>query len=486
MFESAYRKTILILALAAALVVALIVLATQDDLRQRLGSDYYIVGLSIIGCVLLVLAGYVWDRSMVERLRALRDTAKSTPQDEEHVDDGDTDEIIGLARKIERMAKSLQKVEASYRGIVEDQVDLICRYRPDGRLTFANGAYARAFSSKRSDLMGGSIPFLDAGQIAADENLTKEYELTDESGATRCILWSQRPIRDDRGNLLEYQAVGHDITERKEAEAALLRAKEAAEAADQAKGEFLAVVSHEIRTPINGIIGFADILDDTDLNSEQREHVQMIRRSGLNLSKLISDILDLSKIEAGKIEIEHEPFGLHKCVDDICAIFSRTARNSGLKLDYYIDPAVPVIASGDETRLRQILNNLLGNALKFTERGQITLNLTCSKTSRPGDTARAVRLFFSVTDTGVGIEEGKLTELFRPFSQVDNSMHRRRSGTGLGLAISKRLCELMGGTISVESKLGEGSTFRFTLQMEYEEGDTNPPIAAPTPVEAPA
>lgn len=486
MLETAYRKTILILALATSLVVALLVLVSQDDLRERLGQDYYVVGLSIIGCILLVLAGYVWDRNMVERLRALRETAKATPQEDDYADEGDTDEIIGLARKIERMAKSLQKVEASYRGIVEDQVDLICRYRPDGRLTFVNGSYARAFDRKRSDLVGEIIPFLDAGQIASNENLRKEYDLADPDGKVRCFLWTQRPIRDDRGNLLEYQAVGHDITERKEAEAALLRAKEAAEAADRAKGEFLAVVSHEIRTPINGIIGFADILDGTELGPEQRDHVEMIRRSGLSLSKLISDILDLSKIEAGKIEIDHAPFGLHKCVEEICAIFSRTARNSGLKLEYFIDPSVPVIASGDETRLRQILNNLLGNALKFTEKGQITLNLTCSKSVRPGSSTRSVRLFFSVSDTGVGIEERKLPELFRPFSQVDSSLHRRRSGTGLGLAISKRLCELMGGTISVESKLGEGSTFRFTLQMEYEEGDTNHPIPVHDPAESPA
>jgi PAS domain S-box-containing protein len=479
MLESAHRKTILILTLAVALVCALIALIVQEDIHERLGSAFYIIGMSIAGCVLLVLAGYVWDHTMVERLRTLRETAHNVPRD---IDDDDPeatdhDEIIGLARKIERMAKSLQKVEASYRGIVEDQVDLICRYKPDGRLTFVNGSYARAFGRKRSELVGELIPFFDAGRISNRETQTSEQDLVLAEGRTVTISWTQRPIHDDRGTVLEYQAVGHDITERKLAEAALLRAKETAEAADQAKGHFLAVVSHEIRTPINGITGFADLLATTPLNEEQREHVTMISRSGHSLAKLINDILDLSKIEAGKIDIEHSPFALHKCITDVCAFFIQEARSKGVALNCVIAPDVPAIVQGDETRLRQILTNLLGNAVKFTERGKIETHVSCSKSLQPVNGLHTVRLFFSVVDTGVGIDSDKIDRLFQPFSQVDNSMLRRRNGTGLGLAISKRLCELMGGSISVESRKGEGSTFRFTLQMEYEKGDSQPPLA---------
>lgn len=478
MLNPAHRKTILILGLAVALVSALLALVLQDDLRERLGTSFYVVGMAIIACVLLVLAGYVWDRTMLERIRSLRDAAQGPQREPE--DDGsdlsDQDEIIGLARKIERMAKSLQKVEASYRGIVEDQVDLICRYRPDGRLTFVNGAYAWAFGRKRNELIGEAIPFSDAGQIATQEFQTKEREHTLADGRSVIISWTQRPIHDAHGTLLEYQSVGHDITERKQAEAALLRAKETAEAADQAKSHFLAVVSHEIRTPINGINGFADMLAGTSLTDEQREHVLMIRRSGHALSKLIHDILDLSKIEAGKVEIDHAPFALHKCLHDLCVFFTREARQKGVALHYEISSDVPSIVMGDETRLRQVLTNLLNNAIKFTERGAIDVRVSCSKSAQPINDLHPLRLFFSITDTGIGIDPDKVKQLFRPFSQVDGSRQRRRNGTGLGLAISKQLCELMGGSISVESRKGEGSTFHFTIQMEYQKGDTNPPI----------
>ncbi len=477
MFEAAYRKTLLILTLAIALVVALLGLVAEEDLREKLGPAFYVIGFAISGCVLLVLAGYVWDRALVKGLKTLRDTAQTAPQTSDSEpepvapEDGEHDEIIGLARKIERMAKSLQKVEASYRGIVEDQVDLICRYRADGKLTFVNGAYARAFGRKRIELVGQSFPLLDAGRIASEESCTHEGELPLADGRRAWMQWTQRAIKDANGVILEYQAVGHDITTRKEAEAALRRAKEAAEAADRAKSEFLAVVSHEIRTPINGVIGFADMLSASELTTEQREHVALISTSGHALAKLIGDILDLAKIESGRIEIERAPFSLHECIEDVCAFFALKARASGIKLEHAIEPGVPALVLGDEARLRQILTNLVGNAVKFTEHGQVTVALASAKGSATDRGRRAVRLFFTITDTGVGIAPAMIEKLFRPFSQVDSSPQRRRDGTGLGLVISKRLCELMGGSISVQSQLGEGSVFRFTLQVDSEPDD---------------
>jgi PAS domain S-box-containing protein len=476
MAENSKRKTFFILALALSLVVALIAVIADEELREKLGPTYYVIALAIIGSVLLVLAGYVWDRTLVQRLKTLRTTVPL--HDEDPDGESDHDEIIGLARNIERMAQALQKTEASYRGIVEDQVDLICRYKIDGKLTFVNSAYAQAFGRKRNELVGQYFPLFTPNAAVADEPYTFERELELADNRRSWLMWTQRPIKDDSGTTLEFQAVGHDITLRKEAEAALLHAKEAAEAADRAKSEFLAIVSHEIRTPINGVIGFAQILADSPLSPEQREHVAIIKSSGESLEKLIGDILDLSKIEANKIEIESAPFGLHKCVEDVIAFFQPRARAAALIVSANIDPDVPVIVNSDEARLRQILTNLIGNALKFTERGRVTVHVSCMR-GEPvslSDSRRSLRLFFAVADTGVGIPADKISKLFKPFSQVDSSSERRRSGTGLGLIISKRLCELMGGTISVDSKPGEGTTFRFSLLTDYEKGDTTLPF----------
>jgi PAS domain S-box-containing protein len=478
------RKTILIFCLVFALLASLAAIITQESLRAQLGQSYYLICLSLIGCILVIVAGYVWDRSLVEKIREIGTTARTKVEtvedapllssEPETAGEG-LDEVIGLARQIERMAQSLQKVEASYRAIVEDQLDLICRYRADGKLTFVNGAYARFFGKKRQELIGQrfalnelAMSSRDASETAAD-SVTFEHDLVSADGQRVTHVWTHRAIKDQEGNVIEYQAVGHDITVRKEAEAALMRAKEAAESADRAKSEFLAVVSHEIRTPINGVIGFTKLLRETPLSAEQLSFVEMIGSSGLTLEALISDILDMSKIEAGKIEIDHAPFALRRTVEEVVAFFTPKARAAGLAIEAKIDEDVPTVVNGDPNRLRQILVNLVGNAIKFTERGKISVSLSCGRAGAvEGTTRREVRLFFAVSDTGIGIPADKISLLFRPFSQVDTSATRRRGGTGLGLVISKRLCELMGGAISVESEPGRGSTFRFTVKADYE------------------
>jgi PAS domain S-box-containing protein len=468
------RKTTFVLVLAFALIMAWVLIITDEQVREHLGGTLYIIGFAITGCMLLILAGYVWDQTLAKSLKSLHDTTDSVKIEDSPLasgDESDSDEIIGLARKIERMARSLQQVEASYKGIVEDQPDLICRYKNDGKITFVNGAYARAVNRKRNELVGVDFPYFAPGAAIADEPYTFESEMVFNDGRRLWIRWTQRAIKDDERNTMEYQAVGHDITERKEAEAALLRAKEAAEAADRAKSEFLAIVSHELRTPINAIIGFSKMLFSTSLNLDQKEQVEMINSSGLALEKIIADILNLSKIDSGKIDIDHAPFSLRNCVQEICAFFALKARSLALGLDSKVDAGVPEIVNSDESRIRQILTNLIGNALKFTERGGVSLEVSCARGEpiEPGSPRRVARLFFAVKDSGIGIPADKLDHLFLPFSQVDTSSTRRRGGTGLGLIISKRLCELMGGTISVESHVGEGSTFRFSILTDFEE-----------------
>jgi len=481
------RKSVLIFTLAFALLASLgAIIAPAILSSEEISPQYYVLCLSIIGCVLLVAGGYVWDRSMMQRLRAMTPKSdantQAVDQDEVH------DEVIGLARKIERMAQSLQKTEASYRAVVEDQSDLICRYNPEGKLTFVNGAYARFLGCKRLELVGQPCLLLTAGRLKFTSGPFPEaavFEHTSDDANHTAILhsWTHRAIKDSEGKIIEYQSVGHDITAQKEAELALIAAKEAAESADRAKTEFLAIVSHEIRTPINGVIGFAKLLHESNLTIEQRSFVDMISSSGRTLESLISDILDLSKIEAGKIEIEHAPFSPRDCVNEISGLFGHRARDAGLTITTVIDPGIPLLVNSDHGRLRQILSNLVGNAIKFTEKGGITISANAAPEEiMKNGVNRAVRLQFSVRDTGIGIPRDKMHKLFSPFSQVDTSSKRRRGGTGLGLIIAKRLCERMGGAISVESREGEGSVFYFSVLADYEISHGTLPVTDSKPL----
>lgn len=249
-----------------------------------------------------------------------------------------------------------------------------------------------------------------------------------------------------------------DLTKHKAIEAELASARDRAIEASRLKSEFLANMSHEIRTPLNGIIGMTGLILGTQLGADQREFAETIRTSSDSLLSIINEILDFSKIEAGRLELEERPFGLRACIEEALDLLTPKALDGGLELIYYIDPRVPEVVLGDETRLRQILVNLLGNAVKFTPSGDVYVSV------RPDEQAEGL-LEFAVRDTGIGIPADRLLSLFRPFMQVDASTTRRFGGTGLGLTISKRLAEMMGGRMWAESQLGMGSTFRFTLVL---------------------
>jgi signal transduction histidine kinase/CheY-like chemotaxis protein len=304
-----------------------------------------------------------------------------------------------------------------------------------------------------------------------------EFSAKRGDGSTFTAYCMATEVRNKQGKVTHYQSSSMDITERKRAETELLKAKAAAESANIAKSRFLANMSHEIRTPMNGVIGMIQLLQHTELTPEQHEYAESAKRSGIELVHLLNDILDLSKIEANRSELETCDFDLQPIISDTINLLSLSAREKGVKLISSIDSEVPTALKGDPGRLRQIISNLVGNAIKFTPKGSITLHI--QKDSEETD---SVTLRFLVHDSGIGIAPDKLEQIFAPFTQADSSTTRRYGGTGLGLAICRQLVALMGGSIGVESTEGVGSTFWFTVRMEKQGGSA---LTAPEPSFAP-
>jgi PAS domain S-box-containing protein len=311
------------------------------------------------------------------------------------------------------------------------------------------------FSGKRLD-----SPIFAVLACGESLGLANHSALMTRDGKTLFVSASCSPIHIGAGGLEGIVVVFRDIDRIKNYETALQKAREEAESANRIKSEFLANMSHEVRTPLNGLIGMMDLLLMTKSDEEQKEYIRMAKSSANTLLNVINDILDFSRIEAGKISIVHVPFDLKALTDDIVKIHAVLSEKKGLRLNYDFSPDIPRHVCGDPDRLRQILNNLVGNAIKFTEAGYV--KFSAAKTDGSGQN---MVLEFCVADTGIGISKEKMDLLFKRFSQVDGSVTRRYSGTGLGLAISRQLAELMGGAISVQSDVGKGSTFRFQLGL---------------------
>jgi PAS domain S-box-containing protein len=353
-----------------------------------------------------------------------------------------------------------------------------------GRVRMCNSAFEELFQYSRDEIIGAELN----GLIAPPQLIREVMDYTRRIVSGESIRATTQRRRKN-GTLLDIEMYGvallvsgemvgelvlyHDISERKQAEQALREAKEMAESADRAKGNFLANMSHEIRTPMNGIIGMTQLALEADISNEVREYLDVVRSSADSLLTLLNDILDFSKIEAGKLEFESSPFALRETLEQTIKTFTPLARHKGLQLAWQVAPEVPEWLLGDSGRLRQVLVNLIGNAIKFTERGEVAVSAKVAQ-SGPDWT----ELHFTVRDTGIGIPRDKQALVFAAFTQADPSTTRKYGGTGLGLTIVQRLVTMMGGTINLESEPGKGSAFYFTVQLRLPGKEFTPPRLA--------
>jgi PAS domain S-box-containing protein len=413
---------------------------------------------------------------------------------------GELTSLTGIVTDIterKRVEDTLRDSEERFSGAFEQAPIGVALVSPDGRWLRVNRALCDLVGYSEAELLSRTFQEITYHEdLESDlENVRRtiageirsyqmEKRFVHARGHLVTVLLNVSLVRDPRGQPRYFISQMQDITERKLAEQALqtsteeisrtnlalqaevaerTRAEDAADAANRSKSEFLANMSHEIRTPLNGVVGMTDLVLDTDLTTEQREYLDMVKSSGESLLTLIDDILDFSKIEAGKLAIDVIPFDLNVCVSTTLKLLATRAHLKGLELACEVAPDVPTALMGDPNRLRQIITNLVGNAIKFTERGDIVVTVAAET-----QTDRDAILRFSVSDTGIGVPEAQQAKIFQPFMQADGSTTRKYGGTGLGLAISTNLVAMLGGRIWLESETGKGSTFHFTVSFDLQ------------------
>ncbi|HYE04922.1 MAG TPA: PAS domain S-box protein [Planctomycetota bacterium] len=383
---------------------------------------------------------------------------------------------VGIQNDVsERMhtEETLQQSERHFRSLIENALDVIAILDADGTVRYASPSVKRVLGYRPAELIGERVlsvvhyEDLRAVRAALFRTVRRRIETEAREFRVRRADGTWVWLEAVGQNLLDDESVrgvvvnARDISERKRVEAELQQAKEAAEAASQAKSAFLANMSHEIRTPMNGIVGLTGLLLESRLSPEQRDYADTVRSCTESLMTIINDILDFSKIEAGKLDLECITFDLRVAIEETVTLLAAEAHKRSLELAYWIHPDVPLSVAGDPGRLRQVLINLVGNAVKFTNAGEVVVRVEPA-----GERDGRALVKFSVADTGIGIAPEAQARLFQSFSQADNSTTRRYGGTGLGLAISKRLAELMGGEIGLKSAPGKGSTFWFTVRFD--------------------
>jgi PAS domain S-box-containing protein len=470
------------------------------QLRENAIEGLKTAGLSLLFCGLPAL---LFGRGLVRPIRELLEATQRFANNEleYRVRTKRNDELGDLAKNFNWMAEQLLvdrlkrvETEASLRNseaearklaLVASRTDsAVVIMDSEARIEWVNHSFQRVTGYELEEVEGRRLlDVLEGEETDAEAARRLRRELSAGNGCTVELInyrkdgqpiWSaleMQPVRNTAGDVVNHVAILADVTERRRAADELRQAKEAAELANKAKSEFLAVMSHEIRTPMNGVLGFTHLLHGTRLNAQQRDYTETIQSSAEALLALLNDILDFSKIESGRMDLERQPFELRQCVEDALDLIAATAARKNIEILARFDHRMPTWFVGDVTRLRQVIVNLAGNAVKFTEEGEIVVSVSGKRI----EDEKVWEIHVRVKDSGVGIPEERRERLFKPFSQVDQSITRRFGGTGLGLAISKRLTELMGGRIWVESVPGEGSEFQFTARLE----DTAPAENAP-------
>jgi len=384
----------------------------------------------------------------------------------------------------------LKDIEERAHSFLEAQGDVIVRRDGEGIITYVNDPFCKLAGRSRDSLLGSNfaLPVIEQGDSALSSDGTRMHDqkITAADGP-RWIAWREVSVTLNAEGGKEVQAVGRDVTDRTQAERALADARDHSETANRAKSRFLAMVSHEVRTPLNGILGMTELLLDTALTPEQITYAKAVKTSGDTLLSLIEEILDFSKIEAGRLDLDARPFPLGTLIEETVELLAPRAQAKSLEIAAYVDDGLPQKVVGDAARLRQVLLNLAGNAIKFTEKGGLAI------VAEPGIWLDEVTI--RVRDTGIGIAPEAQERIFNEFEQGESGPGRKFGGTGLGLAISQRIVERMGGRIAVESAPGKGAAFSFTIplaQAEEESGAATPPdltdravmIVAPGAIEA--
>jgi two-component system sensor histidine kinase/response regulator len=474
---------------------------TTTKAYNRLWNQF-VKQLQIVAVTLFLMLQFIWliFRGNLGTLRMLAEGANRFSQGDYavRIEPEGAPEVSSAAEAFNNMANNIESLIASLgksesknkllATIVEQSSEAIWTKDLAGTITSWNSGAAAMLGYSPVEAVGRALDVAESTpqqeearsqRLLAGEKFSYDARAMTKSGAAIDIQVSVAPLLDDANHCIGSIAVARDVTQHKRSEEALRLAREAAEAASLAKSSFLARMSHEIRTPMNGVLGMTELLLETGLSGTQRKYAETVQRSGQNLLGIINDLLDFSKIEAGKLELEKVDMDLRRTIEDVVDLLAERAHAKGLELACSLPATLSTLVKGDPLRLGQVLTNLVGNAIKFTEQGSVVIRVETVQ-----ETAKDVTMRLEVSDTGVGISQDAQSRIFDEFSQADGSTTRKHGGSGLGLAISKQLVEMMGGSIQVQSALSAGSTFSFTSTFEKQETQESMPMGMLTGVRA--